>query len=630
MPAGGQYCGKIGNGCRGGSLECGACAGDSVCSGGLCVGGPSCQRVSCTAGSARYCGTIGDGCGMKLDCGSCPAGQVCNAGVCASASCVPLTCSAGTTRYCGTIGDGCGGTLACGDCPAGSTCGGAGVPGVCAPTNCTPITCNPAAGGQYCGRIGNGCGGSLDCPACPNGMACGTGAQAGVCPGMPGTGGPCTGLACQIDKCDGRPKTTVKGTIYDPGGKLPLYNVMVYVPNAPLDPIVEGVTCDKCGTIASGQPVASALSDAAGNFTMQNVPVGTNIPVVIQTGKWRRQITLPMVRACQDNVFSGTETFRLPKNQSEGHLPKIAMTRGKADSLECLMRRIGISDSEFTNPEGSGRINIYYETGGGTGYDAGGTFPPVSTLFNQTVLNKYDMMVISCHGESARSRAQPLAEKQIVKNFVDAGGRVFASHFSFGYFRGVPNTTDAKNFQPTPWPLLAEWDGNPDAPYSIDTSFAKGAAFADWLVTVGASPARGTIMMTGVEGPAMSLYPGFGSQRWIYTSGGVPYFSVPMPVERAATPAEQCGRFVNTGIHVVSGGNGGPFPSQCGTAALTPQEKAWEFLIFELSACAIPDNTTPTPPPVPPPGAVNMPPPPVTQPPAPPPPPPPPPPPMID
>ena len=132
------------------------------------------------------------------------------------------------------------------------------------------------------------------------------------------------------------PKTTVKGTVYDPGGKLPLYNVMVYVPNAALDPIVEGVTCDKCGTIASGQPVASALSDAAGNFTMQNVPVGTNIPVVIQTGKWRRQITLPMVTACQDNVFSGTETFRLPKNQSEGHLPKIAMTRGKADSLECL------------------------------------------------------------------------------------------------------------------------------------------------------------------------------------------------------------------------------------------------------------------------------------------------------
>jgi hypothetical protein len=631
-PAGGRYCGKIGNGCPGGSIECGACPGDNVCMAGLCVGGASCARLTCASGGAtRYCGSIGDGCGMKLECGACPAGQVCNGGVCAPANCVPLTCTAGTTRYCGTIGDGCGGTLTCGDCAAGSTCGGAGVAGVCAPSNCTPITCSPTGGGQYCGRIGNGCGGVLDCPACPGGMACGTGAQAGVCPSPPGTGGPCTGLACQIDKCTGMPKTTVTGTVYDPGGKLPLYNVMVYVPNAPLDPIVEGVTCDKCGTIASGQPVASALSDAAGNFTMQDVPVGANIPVVIQTGKWRRQITLPMVRACQDNVFSGTETFRLPKSQSEGHLPKIAMTRGKADSLECVLRRIGISDAEFTNPTGSGRVNIYYETGGGTGYDSGTAFPPVAQLFDATTIRKYDMVVISCHGESQRSRDQPLAEKQIVKAFVDAGGRLLASHFSFGYFRGVAGTTDARNFQPTPWPLLAEWDGNSDAPYTVDTSFAKGAAFADWLVTVGASPmGRGMITLTSVEGPAMSLTPGYNSQRWITTTGGIPYFSVPMPVERAAMPAEQCGRFVHTGIHLGSGGNGGPFPSACGTAALTAQEKAWEFLIFELGACALPDSMQPTPPPVPPPGVINMPPPATTPPPTPPPPVPPPPPPVID
>ena len=464
-------------------------------------------------------------------------------------------------------------------------------------------------GGQYCGRIGNGCGGVLDCPAtCPGGMACGTGAQAGACPAVPGTGGPCTGLACQINKCDGMPKTTVKGTVYDPGGKLPLYNVMVYVPNAPLDPIVEGVSCDKCGTIASGRPVASALTDASGNFTMQDVPVGSNIPVVIQTGKWRRQITLPTVTACRENAFPGAETFRLPKNQSEGHLPKIAMTRGGADSLECVLRRIGISDSEFTNPDGTGRVNIYYETGGGTGYTSGAAFPPVATLFNQTVINKYDMVVISCHGESARSRAQPVGEKQIVKNFVDAGGRVFGSHFSFGYFRGVAGTTDAKNFQPTPWPLLAMWDGGSDAPFTVDTSFAKGAAFADWLVAVGGSTTRGQVTLTSVESPAMSLTPGFGSQRWINTSDGIPYFSVPMPVERAATPAEQCGRFVHTGIHVAASGNGSAFPTGCGTAALTPQEKAWEFLIFELSACALPDNQMPTPPVVPPPGAPSSPP----------------------
>ena len=365
-PLGGRYCGVIGDGCNG-MIDCGACAAGQTCEAGVCVGGPSCVALSCTPASGRYCGKVGDGCGRALACGDCPAGQTCTSGVCVQAGCVPLVCNAGGVHYCGTIGDGCGGTLACGDCGAGATCGGK-IPGVCAPTNCTPVSCTPAAGGQYCGRIGDGCGGVLDCPGCPGGAACGSGGVPGACPGLP-TGGGCAGIACNIDKCDGRPKTTVKGTVYDPGGKLPLYNVMVYVPNTALDDLVEGVSCQKCDTTVSGQPVAAALTDAAGSFTMSDVPVGTNIPVVIQTGKWRRRVMLPEVKACQDNVFTGTDTFRLPKSQAEGHLPKIAMTRGGADSLECLLRRVGVADSEFTNPDGPGRINIYYETGGGTGYD---------------------------------------------------------------------------------------------------------------------------------------------------------------------------------------------------------------------------------------------------------------------
>src|SRR5215467_8592533 len=32
-PPGGEYCGTIGNGCPGGSINCGACPGDQVCGG---------------------------------------------------------------------------------------------------------------------------------------------------------------------------------------------------------------------------------------------------------------------------------------------------------------------------------------------------------------------------------------------------------------------------------------------------------------------------------------------------------------------------------------------------------------------------------------------------------------------
>ena len=518
-PAGGQYCGKIGNGCKGGSLECGACAGDGVCTAGLCIGGPSCQRASCTSGSARYCSVIGDGCGSKLDCGACATGETCTAGVCVKAGCVPLTCNAASTRYCGTIGDGCGGTLTCGDCAAGSTCGGGGVPGVCTATNCTPITCNPMGGGQYCGRIGNGCGGVLDCPACPGGMACGTGTQAGVCPNVPGTGG-CTGIQCNIATCTGTAKTTVTGTIYDPAGVTPLYNAVAYIPNAALDPIPTGASCDKCSVTLSGKPIAAALSDVNGRFTLENVPTGANIPLVIQVGKWRRQVTIPKVTSCVDNPITDANLTRLPRNKSEGNIPKIGVTTGSSDAFECLLRKIGVADAEYTLEAGAGRINLFAggdpaATPGSNGPGAiqfnaalgGGKFPSATTLWGSTPkMMGYDLLIFSCEGSQFGDVKTPYLAN--VKAYGDAGGRIFADHLHYYFFRKGP----------APWPSTAAYidpGSTPPSPSTatINTGFPKGAALADWMVARGASTMRGQMQIYEPQHAATAVMGA--TQSWI-------------------------------------------------------------------------------------------------------------------
>ena len=89
-----------------------------------------------------------------------------------------------------------------------------------------------------------------------------------------------------------------------------------------------------------------------GTFTLTNVPVGSNIPLVIVAGRWRRQIVVPGTASCADTTFS----TRMPQNQTEGDIPKFAIATGSADAVECVLRKVGIPDAEFTNPTGTGRI----------------------------------------------------------------------------------------------------------------------------------------------------------------------------------------------------------------------------------------------------------------------------------
>jgi hypothetical protein len=621
-PTGGHYCGVIGNGC-GSTVDCGGCPSGDICEAGVCVGGPNCTRLACQAAAGgKYCGTVGDGCGRALSCGGCDANQMCSAsGVCvAGTGCVPLTCNAGASRFCGVVGDGCGGMLDCGTCTAPAICGGRGVAGVCGDPNCVKGTCTPTGGGQYCGRIGDGCGGTLDCPtACPGGMTCGAAPPGGatgipnVCPST-GPAGPCTGLACMIPTCPAGQRTTISGTIRDPAGKVPLYNVTVYVPNAALDPVPEGASCDKCSVTLSGKPIATALTDANGRFVLENVPATSNVPIVIQVGKWRREIRLPTVTACVDNPVTDANLSRLPRNKMEGHIPKMALTTGGSDALECLLRKIGVADSEFTTDTGNGRVHLYIggrpDASSSLGTDrfattlnGGAVFPNATTLWgNANKMLGYDIVLLSCEGSQYADVKMPFYAN--MKRYGDSGGRIFASHLHFNWlWKG-----------PAPWPNTAVYTGgskeenDPPDPMTalVDTSFPKGVALADWLVAVGATPMRGQIQLyDSAHSVAQTTPP---TQRWIYLPTNpndsvspprtsTQYMTFNTPVEAAADA--QCGRVVHTDIHLKAapaapgeskdksdpGANGTPFPTGCTSVTLSAQEKALEFLFFDLSAC---------------------------------------------
>ena len=467
-----------------------------------------------------------------------------------------------------------------------------------------------------CGGAGIPCTSSADCPAnftCEGGHCDGSGAGDGGGSGgdggggsPDGGGGPCVGLECQQVTCPGGGTTTLTGTVYSPAGNLPLYNAIVYVPNAPVQPFPDGgVTCDQCGAAASGNPVVSALTGPDGAFRLDNVPVGQNIPLVIQMGKWRRQVTVA-VPQCQQTALDAGST-RLPRNKSEGDIPKMAIATGSADPFECLLLKTGLDPAEITAPTGSGRVHFYRGQGGTSLSGA----PTSSQLWGSLdTLKQYDVVMLPCEGTAnTDSPTKTDTGKRNVLDYTNLGGRVFATHYSYNWVAMAPDLFPSGGSGVIS-STVATWriqGVDPVFPYqeafhvSVDTSFPKGSAFAEWLVNVQASQDAGTLTLhetrhnvDSVNSPA--------AQRWLYgdntrQSGGTPivtHFTFNTPVSRPA--AEQCGRIVFSSFHVSASaltGSTTTFPAACRTGAPSAQEKALIFMLFDLSSCVQRDDIPP-------------------------------------
>jgi len=469
---------------------------------------------------------------------------------------------------------------------SGSGSGGAPTTGVLAPTTTTTMTTPTTTSGPTTGDVGATTAGTSGATGTTDADATATGA-----PGT--TGAACSGLECQIDPCGGDPaKTRITGVVHTPKGTLPLYGVTVQVPGAPLEPPVDGVACDTCADGPPGDPIVATLTDVRGEFTLAGVPAGTDIPLVISVGKWRREVVVPEVVACAATEVPA-ELVRLPRDQSEGHLPRIAVATGKADTLECLLRKVGVADAEFTTAAGPGRVHLFAGATGSTKFAdelGGAAFPPADELWGDPLaLRRYDVALLSCEGQQYAELKSAQARQNIV-DYADLGGRLFFSHWHNVWIEGGP----------APWPTTASFTHDDFLQQSLvaklDTSFPKGAALAKWMVEVGGSQQPGEVKLTWIKNTVTGLDPA-ASTRWVHTKDPAhyQYFSFNAPV--GAPAAEQCGRVVNSDIHVVSGMAlvDDPFPTSCVTKGLTPQEKIIVFMLFDLSACLLPDSADPIP-----------------------------------
>jgi hypothetical protein len=449
--------------------------------------------------------------------------------------------------------------------------------------------CSSGGGNQGFGGGGGDNGGSS------GGSSGGGGSGSGSSSGSFGDGG----SSGDAPGCN----TTVSGTVYDPAGKTPLYDVAVYVPTVPLDPLPTGATCDTCASLYSGKPVAAALTDASGKFVMNGVPPGTAVPLVIQVGKWRRQLVVPTVTACQDNPVPDKQ-LTLPNNHNDGDIPNIAIATGNADTIECLLRRIGVDASEYEpGASGPGRIHIYTTNPGIFSGPGPNTNPPgpdaTQALWDTSAhLIAYDIVLLSCEGTDLGVNPN----QQALVDYANAGGRVFASHFHYLWFDSGP--FGGAN--------LASWSTGSNGIGTVDAQivttlpngqpFPKGLAMQQWLGNVGALQ-NGLLPIVDAKHNADVSNANTNSQAWITVSpqSETQYFSFDTPIGQPSD--KQCGRVVFSDLHVGAASNdyggsigSGTTPSGCGQANLSPQEKALEFMLFDLATCVTPNDQPPVPP----------------------------------
>lgn len=383
-----------------------------------------------------------------------------------------------------------------------------------------------------------------------------------------------------LPACDVGHTGRLTGTVFAPSGTLPLAGVTVYVAASDPGPLPNGPSCG-CATPAA---VVSTRTAPDGSFRLDGVPAGVAGRLVVQTGKWRRQLALPAVEECGAVAVDPALT-RLPRNRGEGDLPRIAVATAN-DTLECLPAWIGVDPAEITVDSGAGSVHLYASPNAAnatTAIASGETMAPVGALTSSAArLAAYDLVLLGCDTQNTAMHAP--ADEQNLVDYTAAGGRLFLGHFQASWIVGAP----------APWPALGSFSlvGTGALPatgvLTIDTSSSTGATLASWFAAVDHAPA-GRISIDTPRSTCRGLassaaQPLIRLERALnpmFVADGVQMFEFSTPLGAAT----RCGRVMFSDIHATGPASTRmPYPGEC-TLTASANTLAAAYALFELGSC---------------------------------------------
>jgi hypothetical protein len=329
---------------------------------------------------------------------------------------------------------------------------------------------------------------------------------------------------------------------------------------------------------------------------------------------------LPPIQPCVDNAvgnqINGVEQLtRLPKMQSEGSMPHIAVTTGSCETFGCMIPKLGIDPSEYqagpTNSSTPPKKAFSFYAGNNGNAAAPPGAPAAATLWNDVkMLKMFDLSMFSC--ECSEPADANTTSYGAVRSYLEAGGRIFTTDFMYVWYKFSSDTN--LNSSPWAWPGGAPLGGNP---VNVDTTFEKGKELGEWMYYVSSLNAYKNNFHQPVTKDVFDVYNSggyvFNNVTAINTKYGLEWSHsgpdntnwnsppqhpriVTMNMPSAKPPEQQCGKGVHLDFHISQPNNpdivDSTFPNGC-KAPLREPELVTSFFFFDIASCIQNDTVPP-------------------------------------
>lgn len=365
--------------------------------------------------------------------------------------------------------------------------------------------------------------------------------------------------------CPGGGVTTLAGRVMFPNGTLPVAAAQVLIPAGAADAIPASGSCGEC--IDSGLLLAHTETAADGTFELTGVPEGAR-ELVIRKGKFQRVVPVDIV-ACTRNEVSDEEA-RLPRDASEGRIPRIAVISGQYDHMEDVLGRLGLARSAVTVLDG--------------GAEAGGGTEARAFMRDAGRLGDFDIVFVNCGNELTDYVAVEGGIRDAVRTFLEGGGRLFVTDWAYDLIESIGPAYVDFNGSGSGSTVEAVDIAQVGEDIPMVTGRVHDEGLREWLGVTGSLLGADTVDIRGMAGGGGWAVMDRTSERtkvWVdanvswWDEWGGPGGSGVRPL--TVTFEAGCGRALYTSYHTLD--------ESVGTAELAAQEKILAYLVLEIGTC---------------------------------------------